>query len=212
MDLAAKTLDLLVDDAELERRRAGWTAARAEPELRRAGQVRQAGRLGGQGRGLLLIPDHCRTKCFWSTGASRTEVCRCSGMLFRHGRYLRRGSAGSSAQRSAGAAGHPQARRLRGCRDWSGRFPATDDLVAGQRSLSGPRMGPAVLVGEVVDDAVDRLVELGATAWVASASRCADSRLISCSASSAAAVSRAMSCSRAATRRVASSMTCLARR
>ena len=54
LDVATRTLDLLVDDAELERRRGRVVGAAAEISDRRARQVRQAGRLRRPGRGLRL--------------------------------------------------------------------------------------------------------------------------------------------------------------
>ena len=54
LDMASKKLDLIVDDAELAGAAMPWTPQAAEPELRGAGQVREAGGLGGQGCRLLL--------------------------------------------------------------------------------------------------------------------------------------------------------------
>ena len=54
LDLAARTLDLLVDEAELAAAARGLGAAAAALHHRRARQVRQAGRLGGPGRHLRL--------------------------------------------------------------------------------------------------------------------------------------------------------------
>ena len=54
LDVANRTLTLDVDEAELERRREGWITAAARAPHGRAGQVRQARRLGGAGRGLRL--------------------------------------------------------------------------------------------------------------------------------------------------------------
>ena len=56
LDLAARTLDLLVDEAELARRREGWAPLPPALHHRRARQVRQARGLGGAGRHLRLNP------------------------------------------------------------------------------------------------------------------------------------------------------------
>ena len=56
LDMAARTLDLLVDDAELARRREGWEPLPPALHHRRARQVRQARRLGRPGRRLRLSP------------------------------------------------------------------------------------------------------------------------------------------------------------
>ena len=65
LDMAARTLDLLVDDAELERRRADWKPLAAAVRPRRAAQVRQARRLGRQRRRLRLTrgPPARRPRC-----------------------------------------------------------------------------------------------------------------------------------------------------
>ena len=55
LDLAARTLDLLVDDAELAAAREGWAPLPPRYTTRRARQVRQARRLRGAGRDLRLI-------------------------------------------------------------------------------------------------------------------------------------------------------------
>ena len=54
LDVANRTLTLDVDEAELARRREGWSPRQPELRTGRARQVRQARRLGGAGRGLRL--------------------------------------------------------------------------------------------------------------------------------------------------------------
>ena len=56
LDVGKGTLDLLVDADEFESRKAGFKPPAAEVHHRRAGQVPQAGRLGGHRRGLRLAP------------------------------------------------------------------------------------------------------------------------------------------------------------
>ena len=55
LDVASGTLDVLVDADEFASRRAGFSPAAAALHLGRAGQVRQAGRIGGQRCGLRLV-------------------------------------------------------------------------------------------------------------------------------------------------------------
>ena len=67
LDVPGRRLDLLVDDAELDRRRAAWQRPGAELHQRRAGQVRGAGLgrrhrrgLHGPDLGLSAGPSACR--------------------------------------------------------------------------------------------------------------------------------------------------------
>ena len=55
LDVAKGTLDLLVDNAEFESRKAGFEPLPPGLHDRRAGQVHQAGRLGGRRGGLQLV-------------------------------------------------------------------------------------------------------------------------------------------------------------
>ena len=76
LDVANGTLDLLVDDEELERRRAdGRHAPRAQVHPRRARQVPQARRLGEQGRRLRLTP-HTGTTNASTRHTGILPVCR----------------------------------------------------------------------------------------------------------------------------------------
>ncbi len=54
VDVAARRMDLLVDEATLARRRAAWVRHPGALHRRRPGQVRPAGRLGGERRRLRL--------------------------------------------------------------------------------------------------------------------------------------------------------------
>ena len=51
IDADAKRIDVLIDDAELARRRAAWVAPDAAPSRRAAGEICAVGRAGGSGRG-----------------------------------------------------------------------------------------------------------------------------------------------------------------
>ena len=51
IDADARRIDVLIDDAELARRRAAWARAAAAPYRRTAGEIRAVCRAGGPGRG-----------------------------------------------------------------------------------------------------------------------------------------------------------------
>ena len=70
VDLPSRRLDLVVEESELERRRAGWKPHATPLPDRGAGQVRQAGGIGGNRRGDWLAKARSGTGGRWP-GSSR---------------------------------------------------------------------------------------------------------------------------------------------
>jgi hypothetical protein len=72
LDVAAKTLDLLVEPAEVAQRRTGWSPTRDRPPHRRAREVHQARRLSGRWGGLQLSRGRLPSSRMPSRTRSRT--------------------------------------------------------------------------------------------------------------------------------------------